>query len=163
MVAHSLAFWYRIVVASESLLEAASVKAEGGLKEFYLMHLEEERGHDEMLRDDLERMGVKEIPYSHTAAQVAGSQYYLIVHDDPALLLGYMHALESDAASLESVDKMEAECGTPLTAWRHHAIHDPAHREELERMITSLDDARITRVAWNEACVKRALESAGGW
>ena len=163
MLVKSLSFWYRIVVASEPLLQAAAVKAEGQLKDFYLLHLEEERGHDEMLRNDLERLGVTDIPHSHTAAQIAGSQYYLIVHDDPALLLGYMHALESDSMKPDDVDRLESENGTALTALRHHAIHDPGHREELERMIMRLDDALVRRVAWNEAGVKRALESAGGW
>lgn len=153
-----LAFWYRLIVASESLLRAAMVKAEGELLDCYRRHLEEETGHDEMLRDDLARLGVTDIPHSHIAAQLAGSQYYLIVHDDPALLLGYMHALESSAMNIEAVDELERKHGTELTALRHHALHDPQHCKELEAMILSLDDARIERVAWNEACVRRFLE-----
>lgn len=146
-------FIYRTMIASAPLLEFAIPKAEGKLKEYYQQHLAEEIGHDTMLLDDLKRLGVDEVPLLHFAAQFAGSQYYLIAHEHPALLLGYMRALESNAMPIEEVDKLSLHHGTELTALRHHAVHDPHHKKDLDDMIASLDEDLQQRILWNERCV----------
>lgn len=152
-----LSFVYRTMIASVPLLDFAIERATGDLLRYYNEHREEERGHDEMLRDDLRRLGVKEIPHSHAAAQMAGAQYYFIAHEHPAMLLGYMHALEKNSLPLEMVDALSAHHGTELTALRHHAKHDPLHRMDLERMIEGLPTALRERVRWNEAGVDKFL------
>lgn len=158
---HALCFWYRVVLASAPLLELAIRRSRGDLQSYYRQHLAEETGHEAMIRDDLAGLGVLQIPNSHTAAQLAGSQYYLIAHDDPALLLGYMRVLESGPRV--SVDDLEARFGVPMTALRHHAQHDPWHLADIDRMIMSLDEPSRARVAWNEAGVRTALLTCGGY
>jgi hypothetical protein len=150
VLVNGLSFVYRMIVASAPLLEFAIPRAAGGLRKYYEQHLEEERGHDEMLRSDLERLGVEEIPRWHAAAQIAGAQYYLIAHDHPALLLGYMHALERNTMRVEAVDELSAFHGVTLTALRHHAEHDPGHKRDLERMILQCDEELQKRIQWNE-------------
>lgn len=153
-----LCFVYRVIVASEALLEFALPLAEGELLDYYRHHLEEERGHEKMLENDLKALGVTDIPRSHRAAQIAGSQYYLLAHDHPALLLGYMHALESNVMKPEQVDELSKHHGVELTALKHHAIHDQWHKQDLERMIAGLNCDLKKLVAWNESNVKALLE-----
>lgn len=148
---------YRVIVASAPLLEFAIEHSDGDLRDYYTKHLEEERGHDLMLLDDLKRLGVDEVPRSHIAARIAGSQYYLIAHEHPALLLGYMHALEKSPLPVERVDELSRVCGTELSALRHHAIHDPAHKEELEEVIDRLPQKLKSLVEWNERNVAEML------
>jgi hypothetical protein len=157
---NGLAFVYRMMVASAPLLEFAIPRTEGGLLEYYKQHLEEERGHDLMLLDDLKRLGVEEVPLSHEAAQLAGSQYYLIAHEHPALLLGYMHALERQPMSVEQVDALSRLHGTQLTALRHHAIHDIQHKADLEAQMDVLPLELRAKVLWNEMAVSRLLGRA---
>lgn len=154
----SMTFVYQLIVASAPLLAFAILRAEGPLREYYEQHLKEERGHDEMLRDDLKRMDVTEFAPNHIAAQVAGAQYYLIAHTHPALLLGYMHALERDSLPVEEVDRLSKLHGVELTALRHHAQHDPEHRNDLKRMIAALDDAQREMVEWNEDWSRALIE-----
>jgi hypothetical protein len=153
----TLSFVYRMIVASEPLLELACTKAKGALLAYYRQHLEEERAHDEMLLDDLKRLGVGEVPRFHSAAAVAGSQYYLLQHDDPALLLGYMRALESSSMPVATVDSLSERHGVDLTALRHHALHDPHHKADLDAMIASLEPELRARVEWNETNVRDML------
>jgi hypothetical protein len=154
-----LSFFYRTMLASAPLLELAAAQAQGGLRDYYLRHLEEERGHDEMLRDDLHRLGVGEIDRYHGAAQLAGSQYYLIAHDHPALLLGYMAVLEGNAAPLELVDQLETRHGVELNALRHHAAHDPGHLREIGRQIALLETELRARTWWNARCTADFLRN----
>lgn len=151
---------YRMMVASAPLLEFAIPKATGEVRRYYIEHLLEEQGHDDMLLDDLHRLGVEDVPYSHAAASIAGAQYYLIAHDHPALLLGYMHALERESMPVETVDQLSARHGTALTALRHHSLHDPHHKGDLERVIATLPEGLQMRVRWNEDHVVRALIEA---
>ena len=155
----NLCFIYRVIVASCPLLEFAIPKCDGELREYYLQHLDEERDHDVMLKDDLERFGIPElmIPKYHSAAQLAGSQYYLIAHEHPALLLGYMHALEAYSLPPQTVDDLSKHHGVELKTLKHHAIHDPAHKTDLESMICKQDEELQGRVFWNERCVTHFL------
>ena len=157
---HVFSFTYRTMIASVPLLEFAIPKSDGVLRAYYEQHVSEERGHDEMLKDDLLRLGVEEIPVYHEAAQIAGSQYYLIAHDHPALLLGYMHALEMESLPLDAVDALCVHHGVELKALRHHATHDPNHNRDIERMISSLDSGLRERVNWNERNVTKAFTEA---
>lgn len=160
LIVKAQSFVYQLIVASAPLLQFAIPRSTGKLKAYYEKHLAEETGHDEMLLDDLKRLGITEFPPNHHAAQLAGSQYYLIAHQHPALLLGYMHALERDSLPIEDVDRLSEICGTNLTALRHHAAHDPGHKADLEEMIASLDQDLRLRVMWNEAWTRVLIEKA---
>lgn len=157
-----LSFCYRTMVASVPLLEFAIPKASGEVLRYYQQHLEEERDHDLMLKDDLFRLGVTDIPFPHEAAQIAGSQYYLIAHEHPAMLLGYMAALERNQLSPGMVDLISQEHGVEMTCLKHHAVHDKSHKADLERVISGLDPALRERVLWNQLHVIDFLERALG-
>lgn len=153
----NMVFLYRLIASSERLLEIAAGYAPLPLLEYYLSHLEEERGHQQMLGNDLRDMGVIDIPRSLAACQIAGSQYYLIEHEHPAALLGYMHFLESSAMSVADVDAAEALHGVKLSCCRHHALHDPAHAAELERQIAAQPPELQGLIAWNANCVRASM------
>jgi len=144
----NLCLIYRIVEASEALLEAAIPRTYGHLRRYYEAHLEEERGHLSMIETDLTGF---EIPRIHLAAQLAGSQYYLIRHDHPALLLGYMHCLEKRAPAEEFIERFERELDRPMTFLRHHGIADVKHEKELVAEIEKHPADIQKLIAWNEA------------
>jgi hypothetical protein len=140
-------FIYRIIVASAPLLEFAIKHTDGELKLYLQKHLTEETGHDRMLMSDLIEAGIVEVKDYPLAAQIAGSQYYYIAHGDPAMLLGYMLALESNCWSEQLVDELEQHHNLKLTALMHHAKHDPSHTQDLIQVIEQLSDQdRIDRV-----------------
>lgn len=155
----NLGFIYRMIVASAPLLECGIKHSSGDLRAYYQRHLAEETGHDEMVRDDLYRLGVKEIPRYHAASAIAGSQYYFIAHEDPAMLLGYMSVLESSAPTAEVVDELEAEHMTELNALRHHAIHDPEHIQEIRAQIDMQPERMQGLILWNAENTRNFLNT----
>lgn len=155
----NLCFMYRIMVASVPLLEFAIPKAKGRLKDYYRQHLGEEIGHDVMLLADLRALGVNEVPHYYAAAMGAGAQYYLIAHHHPALLLGYMHALESQPLQIGAIKEIEDAHGCALSALRLHSEHDPKHREELAGLIESQPEDLKKAIAWNEQCARDLLQA----
>lgn len=146
----NLCWFYRLMVASAPLLEFAIKHCpDNYLKEFYAKHLAEEQGHDEMLAKDLVGMGIDRIPCSMSAARLAGSQYYLIAHHHPAMLLGYMQALESESLPVSLIEELEATHGCELACLRHHAIHDPHHIAELDIQVVGLPEVLLKDVISN--------------
>lgn len=147
----SLCFLHGTMTASEGLLEAAIRKGDiDDLGLYFTHHLAEERGHVQMLEADLDRLGVRCILKFPAAAQIAGAQYYYIEHEHPAMLLGYMAALEKNGLTIAQVNALEAAYG-PLTCSRHHAVHDISHTRELHDQIDLLDEPLRSRVRENEA------------
>lgn len=161
ILCNALSFVYRMIVASAPLLEFAIPRSGGGLREYYERHLVEERGHDLMLLDDLKRLDV-EPPPSHFAAQFSGSQYYLIAHEHPALLLGYMRALEANPLPVAEVDSLSEHHGTSLTALRHHAVHDVEHARELNSIIAAQPADMRGWIEWNERNILALLNAPRG-
>jgi hypothetical protein len=130
----------------------------GSLKIYFHEHLQEETGHLKMVVDDLLRLGVSDPLRFPIAAELAGAQYYYIIHDDPAMLLGYMAALECNPTPLSRVDELEAAYG-PLTSIRHHAEHDIGHGQEIRNQMRLLDSTLRQRVLDNEAWILREIQS----
>ncbi len=130
-------------------------------------HVEEERGHDEWILEDLDVLGVPRkttlarIP-SPTVAGLVGAQYYWIRHHHPVVLLGYISVLEGYAPSVESVDALGRRAGVPAAALRtlrEHAAVDDEHSGDLDRLVDSLPltDAQFLAVCINAAATIRAL------
>ena len=134
----NLCFLHGTMTASEGLLREAIYHSKGELSSYFAKHLVEEIGHLEMLESELKGLGVTTILPFRAAAQVAGAQYYYIKHEHPAILLGYMRALESMAPTAPQLAELEAEHGA-LNCTRHHALHDPGHVADLEIQIDKLD------------------------
>lgn len=157
----NMAFVYRMVVASESLLDfALDYTQDEGLRHYYSQHLDEELGHSEMLKNDLVEMGMWPVPRSYLAAQIVGAQYYLIAHEHPCALLGYMSALESRPMALSEVHTIQKKHGLQLKALEHHAIHDVFHGRDIAQQISLLPYEHKQLVHWNEAKVYRLLDAA---
>lgn len=155
----NLCFLHGIVTASEGLLEAAIRKGDvDDLGLYFTRHLTEETGHLAMVEQDLASLGVAKILNFPVAAQLAGAQYYYIAHETPALLLGYMAALEGNPVPLVMVDELEAAYG-PLVSIRHHAAHDPEHIRELRDQIERLAPAVKQRVLDNESWTLNEIRS----
>jgi hypothetical protein len=145
----SMIFIYRVILASESLLDFALDFCEGALHSYYEAHLEEEAGHSEMLLEDLKEAGVIEVPRCHLAAAFAGSQYYLVAHDHPALLLGYMQTLESHSMPMPQVIALQQHHRLRLSALEHHAKHDPNHARALAEQISRQPPELQSAIDWN--------------
>lgn len=153
----NLCFIHGTMTASEGLLKAAIRKGDiDELGLYFTEHLTEETGHLAMLEQDLIALGVTRIVKFPAAAQLAGAQYYYIEHEHPAMLLGYMVALEGNAPTIEQVDALEAQHG-PLTCTRHHALHDPGHAVGLREQIAKLPEALQARVHENEMWTLRDI------
>lgn len=137
----NLRFLYHIMRASESLLIVASKVSQGALREYYKSHLEEERGHDEWLYEDLRNAGEAVFPCPDSATMLAGAQYYYLFHVNPCALLGYMMLLEGFPMPMEAVEALEALHGPALCrTLRHHALHDPQHIADLYNAIDALPE-----------------------
>lgn len=155
----NLCFLHGTMTASEQLLRRAmGSTGSTPLYDYFSRHLDEETGHIVMLEQELAQLGVTHILKFPAAAQLAGAQYYYIEHEHPAMLLGYMAAMESLAPSIERLKMLEEENG-PLTCTRHHALHDAAHTAELHRQIERLPEPLKSRVRENERFVLHDLHT----
>jgi hypothetical protein len=144
-----------IIRASVPVMEAARARAAdlaagdevaAALAAYLGHHIDEERGHDGWLLEDLALVGrpreqVLGRPPSPTVAALVGSQYYWALHYHPVAILGYVALLEGYAPTPELVDELQRRSGWPQAAFRTlraHAELDPGHREDLDRMLDGL-------------------------
>jgi hypothetical protein len=154
-----LTLLHQVIRASVPLMEAArdtaGRRAAGdplcaALVPYLDEHIEEERGHDDWVLEDLESLGVPRaatlscLP-SPLVASLAGAQYYWIAHHHPAALLSYIAVLEASAGTGAQFDSIVAKSGLPDAAFRTLRAHgrlDPGHSDALDRF---LDRAPLTR------------------
>jgi hypothetical protein len=109
-------------------------------------HIDEERGHDATLLDDLELLGVErsavlEHMPSPAIASLVGCQYYWVFHFHPVAVLGYIAVMEGFPPTHELIETLIVRTGYPRAAFTTFAEHcelDPGHRERLDRTIDSL-------------------------
>lgn len=137
----NLLFVHSLMLASEDLIETAlAQELPDNLRGYFNEHLAEERNHAIWLQADLRSLGV-EPRLDWNAAQIAGTQYYLIKHVDPKALLGYMAALECRPMSMEHVEYLESLYGLEaMRCMRYHAVHDQDHGKELLEFIDTFED-----------------------
>jgi hypothetical protein len=132
------------VARARELADADPVAA--GAADYFERHIEEERGHDDWVLDDLELIGVdregvlRQVP-SPTAARLVGAQYYWILHYHPVALFGYFAVKEGFPPKPALIDELIARTGYPREAFHAFAAHgeiDPQHLEELYEALNSL-------------------------
>jgi heme oxygenase-like protein len=150
---------HTVIRTTETLMETAVVRARqlaetdpvaAGAAEYFEHHIEEERGHDEWVLDDLEFMGVGRegvlrcLP-SPTAARLVGAQYYWILHYHPVALFGYFAVKEGFPPQPALIEGLIERTGYPRAAFHAFAAHgelDPRHSEELDEALDSLPVTR---------------------
>ena len=135
-----------IVRSSVPLMETAIARAHelesdpvaAGTAAYLESHVDEERGHDEWVLQDLEATGfdrdepLRRIPPPAVAALV-GSQYYWIRHHHPVALLGHIAVVEGYPPSVSLAKTLEARTGFGPDAFRslaRHSMLDIHHRDE---------------------------------
>lgn len=151
----NLCFVYHMIRASEGLLRVGQeVTKDKALREFYKAHGEEEAGHADWLEADMAVGGIASVSIPREAMMMAGVQYYLLYHVNPASLLGYMAALECFPTSLGFIEELEKLHGKALCrTMRYHAEHDIAHGAELLAFID-------TRPKGEHAAIREAATQA---
>jgi Iron-containing redox enzyme len=116
------------------------------LAEYLVEHVDEERGHDETLLDDLAVLGVdredviERMP-SPAVAALVGSQYYWLLHHHPVTFLGFVGVMEGYPPPAELVELLIERTGFPREAFGTFAEHgelDPGHRDHLDRTLDAL-------------------------
>ncbi len=113
---------------------------------YFEAHIEEERGHDDWLLEDLASLGVARAdvlnrPPSATVAALVGAQYYWIDHYHPVALLGYVALLEGYPPVASEIDDLRQRTGHRAEAFRTLSLHgdlDPHHGAELDAVLDSL-------------------------
>jgi hypothetical protein len=115
------------------------------LRDYYLEHAGEEKGHEQWLESDLASLGVSRaqiharLPYPSVAALV-GSQYYWMLHVHPIAYLGYIAVLEAPAL-MEFLQEVSQRTGIPLSSMSGHVLHatlDPGHVAEFDATLDLL-------------------------
>ena len=146
---------YQVIRASVPLLELARDRAQAladrdpvavGLATYLARHAEEERGHDEWMRQDLLALGVSEEELdlatpSPNVAGMVGAQYYWCLHAHPVAILGYIAVLEGEPPDEAVFHEAAHRSGLPETAFRtlrYHARVDREHWRELLELADAL-------------------------
>jgi Iron-containing redox enzyme len=150
-----LVLQHQIIRATVPLTEAALEQAHSlpeadalaaPLAEYLLEHVDEERGHDDVLLDDLAVLGLRReevlarLP-SPAVARLVGAQYYWLVHHHPVAFLGFVGVMEGYPPPAELVELLIERTEYPREAFRTFAEHgelDPGHRDHLDRTLDAL-------------------------
>lgn len=117
-----------------------------GLAAYLEHHVDEERGHDDWLLEDLEVLGrsheeVLGRPPSASVAALVGAQYYWIEYYHPVALLGYIGLLEGYPPTIADVEALMGRTGYPREAFRtliRHSELDPLHRQDFDEALDRL-------------------------
>lgn len=114
-------------------------------------HLAEEKGHDQMLLNDLKAMGKTIQQYPELAGTQAfyQTQYYWIEHKSPLSFLGYIAILEGSSvfAGKPVLEKVRHHRGHSFL--RVHAEDDVSHLEKAFKAIESLPEREQQLIVTN--------------
>lgn len=116
------------------------------LTDYLCRHIEEERGHDMWLLEDYAAAGgdpevlLEKIP-SVQVANMAGAQYYWMLHHHPVMILGHLAALETYHPPEGFAKYLCSLTGLPRHAFRAIARHeklDPFHERDIYALLDKL-------------------------
>ena len=113
---------------------------------YLAMHLEEEKGHDQWLLDDIESLGIPAETVLRTTplpavVSLVGAQYFWALHIHPVTLFGYLIVLEGYPPLTEQLEEIRLRTALPATAFRclkSHAEDDPDHIATLNRTLDAM-------------------------
>jgi len=108
---------------------------------FQLRHLKEESGHDQLLLDDLDALGLRleafiELPETAALYQ---SQYYFIDHENPASHWAYAYLLEGLAAKKIRTFIERVESSHPTGSSKFLRVHMDEDQGHFQRGLGMLD------------------------
>jgi hypothetical protein len=135
-----------LTVAARKRAAASPDPVCDGLVEYLDEHVEEEKGHDVTLLEDLEGLGVdraavaRRMP-SPSVAQLVGAQYYWIEHHHPIAFLGFVAVMEGFPPTPTLIETLRTRTRLPAAAFRTYEEHgrlDPGHRDHLDRTLDAL-------------------------
>jgi hypothetical protein len=135
-----------LTIAARGRAAASADPVCDSLVEYLDEHVDEEKGHDQTLLDDLETLGVtrgavlRRMP-SPTVAQLVGAQYYWIEHHHPIAFLGFVAVMEGFPPTPALLETLRRRTGLPPAAFRtyeEHAQLDPGHRDHLDKTLDAL-------------------------
>ena len=157
LLPHFLIQLHRVMQGGISLMQTAKTRASAlpgdpvaAQTAAYLQtHIEEEKGHDQWLLDDIASLGIppKEVLQTTPLPAVVsllGAQYFWALHIHPVTLFGYLIVLEGYPPLAEQLQEIRLRTGLPATAFRclkSHADDDPDHIAALNR---TLDEMPLT-------------------
>jgi hypothetical protein len=116
------------------------------LRNYLEQHIEEERGHEQWVLNDLENLGyqreavTQSLPLSETI-ELIGSQMYVVRHIQPAGLVGYVYMMESRPPNHAFLRALQAAYSIPSSAMTFLAGHgdaDIVHSQELRDVLNHL-------------------------
>lgn len=120
----------------------------------FIVHAQEERGHEFMCQKDMQFLGfdISQFPESTATAAFWQRQYFLIEHVDPICFLGYVLCLEGLSAkgagpAKQQVIKHHDEKTTLFL--RAHSDEDPDHIDKAFKALDSLTPERTALVQEN--------------
>jgi hypothetical protein len=144
---------YHYVKCSCQLMRAAWTRLDARraeLRRYFEKHIEEERGHEEWVLEDLARLGYdREVvigsqPLAETIEMI-GSQMYIVEYLRPAGLLGYVYVMESRPPNADFLCALRQAYSIPsdaMTFLSRHGEADIVHSQELREILDTLD--RVT-------------------
>jgi pyrroloquinoline quinone (PQQ) biosynthesis protein C len=113
-------------------------------------YVEEERGHDEWILEDIRVAGgdvqaVRQAPPSAATEVMVAYAYDGIARGNPVSFLGMVHVLEgtSVALALAAADRIQSGLGLPDAAFtylRSHGTLDVGHAEHYAALVDALED-----------------------
>lgn len=129
-----------------------------------LDYIDEEKGHDEWILEDIAALGGDAEAVRHGQAGLAcevmvGHAHYLIEHVSPYGMLGMVHVLEGMSAALANAGaagiakRLGAVDGKGFSYLRSHGALDEGHQDFFARLVDSFQDPA------KEALILRATRS----
>ncbi len=116
------------------------------LAAYLRVHLNEEKGHDLWLLEDIRSLGydehdVLDTPPCASVVNLIGSQYFWMNHVHPVSVMGYLILMEGYAPLPSQLEDIRLKSGAPATAFRclkRHADDDPAHLADLNQALNGM-------------------------
>jgi pyrroloquinoline quinone (PQQ) biosynthesis protein C len=109
-------------------------------------YIEEERGHDQWILDDIDAAGgdsaaVRETGPEHATEVMVAYAYDTIARRNPLGFFGMVHVLEGTSVSLAllAADRIQATLGLPNAAFRYLRSHGTLDREHVAQFETLMD------------------------
>src|SRR6202140_4030000 len=150
---------------------AASRTLDERYQEALVEYMEEERGHEKWILDDIHALGgdpdtVRDGQGRPACRIMVGYAYYAIEHISPYAFLGSVHVLEGMSVLLadQVADAMKASLGlesdTGFTYLRSHGSLDAEHVAFFRTLVDGFDDPKTQRIIVDNAAVFYRLYGA---